>query len=136
MKTFRLKIFDPTGQREYDDVVSFVGKDASGSFGIRADHARMITSLVVGLAQFRTSTKPWHYLALAGAILNFDDNTLRLATHRYLVDDDYNRISNALNEQLLAEETRLASMKERLHRMEEEVFRRLWKIGREGEPLS
>ena len=130
MKTFCLRILDSGGQQEFGDVVSFVGTGRTGSFGILPDHARMITSLVVGLARFRTVDGIWHYVALPGAILYFERNVLNLGTRRCLVDDDYERISTALREQLLAEERKLASMKESLHRMEEEVLKRLWEIGR------
>lgn len=90
----------------------------------------MITSLVVGLARFRGSEAVWSYVALPGAILRFEDNVLTLSTRRCLVGNDYTRISAALREQLLAEEQKLHAMKESLRRMEEEIFRRLWEMGR------
>ena len=37
----------------------FVGEDTSGSFGILADHSRMMTTLVVGLARFRIGDTNW-----------------------------------------------------------------------------
>lgn len=132
MKTFTLRVLDSTGQHEFADVVSFVGKDASGSFGILAGHARTITSLVVGLASFRTVDSNWHYVAVPGAILYFDDDVLSLCARRCLIGDDYGRISTALREQLLAEESKLKSMKQSLHRMEAELFKRLREMSKEG----
>jgi F-type H+-transporting ATPase subunit epsilon len=132
LNTFTLKLLDTGGERVFDDVVSFVGTDQTGSFGILANHTRTIASLVVGLARFRLATGDWHYLALPGATLYFEDNVLSIATQQALVDDDYERISAALREQLLAEEEKLASMKQSLHRMEEEIFKRLWEMGRAG----
>lgn len=132
MTTFTLRILDSAGQHEFADVVSFVGEDASGSFGILAGHVRMITSLVIGLASFRTTGSGWRYVALPEAILYFDEGVLNLCTRRCLVGDDYDRISTALREQLLAEESRLTSMKQSLHRMEEEIFRRLWEMSKKG----
>jgi F-type H+-transporting ATPase subunit epsilon len=131
MTTFTLRILDSSGQQTFTDVISFVGEDATGSFGILAGHARMITSLVVGLARFRTAGSAWHYVALPGAILYFDKDILNLCTRRCLVGDDYGHISAALRDQLLAEESKLTSMKQSLHRMEEEIFKRLWEMGRE-----
>ncbi len=131
MKTFRLLVLDSGGSREFEDVVSFVGEDASGSFGVLAGHARMITTLVTGLARFCSRKDGWQYLALPGAVLYCDGETLSLGTRRCLIDADYERISAALRQQLLDEEEKLNTMKESLHRMEEEVFRRLWEIGRE-----
>jgi F-type H+-transporting ATPase subunit epsilon len=132
MTTFRLRVLDSEGQHEFADVISFVGEDASGSFGILAGHARTITSLVTGLARFRTASSDWRYIAMPGAILYFDENVLSLCTRRCLIGDDYERISSALREQLLAEESKLVSMKQSLHRMEEEVFKRLWELSKEG----
>lgn len=132
MMEFRLRLQDAMHSEEITGVTSFVGEDASGSFGILADHARIMTSLIIGLARFRIGDNAWQYLALPGAVLYFNDNVLTLNTRHYLLDDDYMRISRALQQQLLAEEEILHSMKESLHRMENEVIRRLWEMGRMG----
>ena len=132
MNTFTLILQDATHTQRIEQVTSFVGEDATGSFGILADHARMMTSLVFGLARFRTGENAWQYLALPGAVLYFNNNELSLSTRRYLVDNDYERISTALHEQLLAEEQELRELKKSLHHMEEEVLKRLWEIGHES----
>ena len=132
MRTFTLILNDATRIQRIEQLTSFVGEDATGSFGILAGHARMMTSLVFGLARFRSGEDAWQYLALPGAVLYFNDNELSLSTRRYLVDDDYERISIALHEQLLAEENELRELKKSLHHMEEEVLKRLWEIGHEG----
>mgnify|MGYP001822862304 FL=1 len=132
MRTFTLILQDATHTQRIEQVTSFVGEDATGSFGILARHTRMMTSLVFGLARFRTVENAWQYLALPGAVLYFNDNELSLSTRRYLMDDDYERISIALHEQLLAEEKELRELKKSLHHMEEEILRRLWEIGHES----
>lgn len=132
MNAFTLRIQDATRLEEISNVTSFVGEDASGSFGILANHARFMTSLITGLARFRVGEEAWQYLAVPGALLYFRDNVLMLSTRRYLLDDDYMRVSQALRQQLLAEEEKLRSMKESLHHMEEEVFKRLWEMDRRG----
>jgi len=132
MKTFTLRLQDATQSEEVADVTSFVGEDVSGSFGILAGHGRMMTSLIIGLARFRIEKGAWQYLALPGAVLYFHDNLLTLSTRRYLLDDDYMRISQDLQEQLLTEEEKLHSMKDSLHHMEEELLKRLWEMGRKG----
>jgi F-type H+-transporting ATPase subunit epsilon len=128
--SFTLRLQDATHAEEIAGVTSFVGEDASGSFGILAGHTRMITALVIGLARFRIGTEAWRYLAVPGAVLYFRDNVLTLSTRRYLLDDDYMRISQALQQQLLAEEEQLHTMKASLHRMEEAMLRPLWEMGR------
>ena len=130
VKTFTLLLHDATRAERISGVTSFVGEDDSGSFGILAGHARMMTSLVMGLARYRVGGQPWRYLALPGALLYFRADVLSISTRRYLVDDDYVRISEALRDQLLAEERALQGTKRSLQQMEEEVLRRLWSLGR------
>lgn len=133
MKTFTLRLQDATRAEEIAGVTSFVGEDASGSFGLLADHARFMTSLVIGLARFCVGNGAWQYLAMPGALLLFNDNVLTLNTNRYLIDADYRRISAALREQVLVEEQQVHSIKESLRRIEQEAYRHLWQLGRPGE---
>lgn len=132
MKAFVLRLQDAIHAETIANVISFVGEDGSGCFGILAGHARFITTLGIGLARFRTNDDHWHYLAVPGAVLHFHAGQLTLSTHRYLLDDDYDRISRTLRQQLLAEEERLRGMKESLRQMEEAILKRLWEIGRMG----
>ena len=133
MKGFTLALQDAAHTERINNVTSFVGEDASGSFGILAGHARMMTSLVFGLARFRVTNKPWQYLALPGAVLYFRNNELSLSTRHYLIDDDYARISSALQEQFVAEEAELQAIKKSLHMMEEHLLKRLWDATRKGD---
>lgn len=132
MNSFTLDLYDAMRTERITGVTSFVGEDASGSFGILAGHARAMTSLVIGLARFRVGDNPWQYLALPGAMMYYNDGVLTLTTRRYLLDDNYTRISQALQEQLVAEEQALLKMKESLRKMEEEILKRLWSLGRKS----
>ena len=132
MNSFTLLLQDASRSERIDGVNSFVGEDASGSFGILADHSRMMTTLVIGLARFRSGDTNWQYLAMPGAVLYFFNNVLTLSTRRYLRDDDYTRISAALQEQLLAEEEKLHATRESLRRMEETLLKHLWELGHKG----
>ncbi|MFA5719028.1 MAG: hypothetical protein WC952_15065 [Desulfobulbaceae bacterium] len=132
MKIFTLALHDSTRSEEIREVTSFVGEDKSGSFGILPGHERLMTILITGLARFRVREGNWQYLALPGAVLYFRDNVLTISTHHFLLDDDLMRISQLLRHQLLVEEEKLRSIKESLHRMEKELFRRLWERGRMG----
>jgi len=131
MNQFTLVLQDATHSEQFDNVISFVGEDASGRFGILAGHDRLITSLVIGLAKFRTTDERWQYVAIPGAILYCKHNTVTVSTRKYLLDTDYTRISHALQQELLAEEEKLLKMKHSLHQMEEEIFRRMWEMGRQ-----
>ena len=131
MNSFHLILLGAFQQQRIKGVSSFVGEDASGSFGLQAGHERFMTSLVFGLARFRCGEQPWQFLALPRALAYFLDNELFLCTRRFLMDTDYSRISSQLTDQLLADEENQRSMREHMGRMEEEVLRRLWKLGRE-----
>lgn len=113
-----------------EGVTSLIAQDASGRFGILSGHERMVTTLVPGLAQFRIADYPWHYLALPDSVLYFVNNELFINTRRYLKGYNYEDLSTALESQLLVEERELAQIKRSLNRMEEEMFKRLWQMGR------
>ena len=130
MTGFNLHLQSATQYELIEDVVSFVGEDGSGSFGIQAGHARMMASLRFGLARYRCGDRPWQYLALPGALLYFVDNCLYLNTRRYVHDSDYARINDALREQLQREEAGLRRIKESLRRMEDEMLKRLREMQR------
>ncbi|MBS4098511.1 MAG: hypothetical protein KGZ83_16940 [Sulfuricella sp.] len=131
MSAFVLHLQSATQYERIDGVCSFVGEDASGSFGILPRHARFMTSLVFGLSRFRGEEGAWRYLAVPGALLYCVDNELVVSTRRYLLDDDYQRISRDLLDQLLREEEALHEVKQSLHRLEEEILKRLWKMNAE-----
>lgn len=121
-----------TQHEHIEGVTSFVGEDESGSFGILARHERMTTALSYGLARYQLQQGDWRYLAFPGGILYFAGNALYISTRRFLHDADYQRISAGLLDQLLKEEEELRTIKESLYRLEQEMFRRLWQMGRRG----
>jgi F-type H+-transporting ATPase subunit epsilon len=136
-RTLSLQLFDSRQSERIDGVTSFVGEDASGSFGILPGHVRMMTTLVFGLARFRCGAKaPWQYLAMPGAVLYLADDMLTLASRHYLIDEDYERISKRLAEELLAEEEELLELHESLKRMEEAMLKRMWELGQKGVRLQ
>jgi F-type H+-transporting ATPase subunit epsilon len=130
MNTFTLLLHDNTHTDVIKDVTSFVGEDKSGSFGVLANRMRMMTVLIMGLARFKVNQQSWQYIATPGALVYFNENRLIISTRHYLIDNDYMRISAALEEQLLEEESQLQQQKKGLRRMEETVIKRLWELGR------
>ncbi|MFW2374566.1 MAG: F0F1 ATP synthase subunit epsilon [Gammaproteobacteria bacterium] len=130
MHSFDLVLQDATHAENFNNISSFVGEDSSGSFGVLANHDRFMTSLVMGLSRFRMGNNDWQYIATPGAIVYFHNNQLLLLTRHFLIDTDYMRISDALEQQLLDEEIRLSAQKKSLRRMEEEVLKRLWELSR------
>lgn len=132
MKTYTMHLQSATQYQCVKDVISFVAMDKSGSFGIQAHHARMITALDYGLARYQQVDSDWCYIALPGGILYFSNNNLYISTRRFLYGTDYQLISAGLLEQLLKEEEALHEIKDSLNQLEQEMFRRLWQMGRSG----
>lgn len=130
MTPFTLHLQSATQYERVADATSFIGQDASGSFGLMAGHARFMTVLVFGLARFRTQHDDWEYVALPGGLLYFTDNQLYLNTRRYLRGPDYSQIRAALDQQFAAEEGELRAMKQSLERLEQEMLKRLLEIHR------
>jgi F-type H+-transporting ATPase subunit epsilon len=95
-----------------------------------------MTCLATGLARFRTADGAWQFLALPGAVLYFVNNELYVNTRRYLRDPDYQRISAALREDLLADEEKLRAINESLIRLEDEMLKRMWNMQRDLKGLA
>lgn len=125
---FSLHLESATRSERIEDVVSFVGGDASGAFGLLAHHARMMTALEFGMARFRTVDGRWHYVALPGAVAYFVDNALHLATRRYVLSDDYRVVADAVENTLRAEERTLRGLRQSVGRLDREILRRLWRL--------
>lgn len=125
MRTFVMRLDSAIHCEWIEGVASFVGEDGSGSFGIMAGHARMMTFLSFGLARFRLAGGETEYLALPGGLLYFVGNALRISTRRYFRSKDYNEMENVLDRQLREEEERLTAIKNSLRRLDESILRRL-----------
>jgi len=131
MRTFTLHLHDARRHEQVDGVVDFIGRDATGSFGIRAGHERFLTALLFGLARFRAADAPWEHLALPGGLLYMRDGALVLCARRYFRDTDYRRIGETLALELRQEEEGLRDMRARLRQMEDEMLKRLWRLTHE-----
>jgi F-type H+-transporting ATPase subunit epsilon len=130
MNSFVMNLCDAGQQMRIADVISFVGTDASGSFGLRARHAPFMTALAFGLARFRTADEGWTYLALPGGILYFKQNELTLSTRHFLLDSDYERVAGLLERQLAAEEENLQATRDSLRHLERAMFKCLLALQR------
>jgi F-type H+-transporting ATPase subunit epsilon len=130
MKTFKVHLMSATRSESVSDVVQFAGRDASGSFGILANAYRRMTVLVFGLAHFRTAEGKVEYLALPGGLLYFLENELRIATTNFVRSPDLDEISAALDRQLRQEEEKLHDIKQSLHRLDDEILKRMYELTR------
>lgn len=130
MAPYTLHLQSASRYERVEAVASFVGTDASGSFGIWPGRARFMTNLDYGLARYCQAESGWHYIACPGAVLYFSGAALFLNTRRYLRDDDYARIGALLAGQMAQEEALLAGVKDHLQRLEQSLWRRLRKLDR------
>lgn len=133
MKLFSLYLQGAEKSQHIAELSSFIGEDASGSFGLLAGHTRMMSSLLFGLARFRIRDQAWQYLALPGALLYFNNNELSISTERFMISDDYEQLSAMFQQQLASELSKQQIAKKSLHQMEQELFNRLWECGHEGQ---
>jgi F-type H+-transporting ATPase subunit epsilon len=122
---FSLLLQSASQSARIESVASFVGQDASGSFGILPGRNRMMTVLGLGLARFRVGAGAWQYLAFATAVLDFADKQLCLYTPRYMQGQDHARMADAFAQVLAQEEVALGAVRESLHAMEQALQHRL-----------
>ena len=133
MNTFAIQLYDSTQQQRIENVTSFIGEDSNGCFGLQAHHARFMTTLIFGLFRYRLQTDDWQYLALPGGVLYFNKNELTISTRHFLIDNNFERISDLLTHQLLTEEEALTATRSSLQKMEQSMLTRLWKLQRYSE---
>lgn len=131
MNTFTLHLFAADCTETIENVKSFSGEDASGSFGLLAHHERFMTVLTFGLARLGLADGTREYLGLPGGLLYFRNNELVISTRRYLHDTDVYRITQTLSHEILEEEHSLEQTRRKLHRLEAEILKRLAQLGEE-----
>lgn len=134
MSTFSLTVRDAGHELQFDAVESFVGADASGSFGVLANAEPLLAALAFGLARFRTADAKWHYLALPGAVLRFAGNRLSVTATHFLCSEDIDEMSAALDHELRAAESAAHVTKTAIRKMEQALMRKLWEMSRSGGP--
>lgn len=131
MNTFRVQLLAADRGQTIDGVASFIGEDASGSFGLMAHHVRFMTVLTFGLARLRTVDGAWQYAGLPGGLLYFVDNELRISTRRFVMGSDAAAIADLLAQEMLAEEQALAQTRRKLRRLEAQMLERMAQLGQE-----
>jgi len=125
MNNFNLHILSSNQQQSFPNVCSFVGVDASGSFGIQANHAHFMTVLAQGLSRFRLDNETWHYLALPSGLASFRANQLTISTRFFLIDTDFDRISDLLEQQAAKEQESRQAIRDSLQQMEWAILKKV-----------
>jgi F-type H+-transporting ATPase subunit epsilon len=127
MNNFELILQSAKQSETIDRVISFKGADASGEFGILANHERFITSLKFGLHSFKKDSGQVVYLAAAGGVLYFIHNKLFINTRDYLYSDDYHDLVQQLKKREQGVEEVISRIKDSLHNLNEQFLRILLK---------
>lgn len=130
MTSFTLNLLASTQAQRFENVQSFVGEDASGYFGLQANHLEFMTMLVFGLTRFRFANEPWQYLALPSGLASFQANELTISTRYFLIDTDFDKISKLLEQRALKEQEIMRSTKESLRGMEQLVLKKIREMKR------
>ena len=131
----RERVLSGEEEKKYLEAATAIGHELQESYRRALEGIRAVQRGEALVARFRVLGEYWEYLALPGAFAYFLDGELHLSTRHYLRGKDYDRISTALEQELLVEEGNLHVIKQSLHNLEEEMFKRLWKLERRGESL-
>ena len=127
---FCLEVYDSRQLTRVEDVCQFVGEDASGCFGLMANHQRFMTTLEIGLARFQLgrTDADWEYLAFPGALLAFEHNVLTIIARRFWRHADFDQISRILDEHLMRDEQASRQLRLSLAKIEENMLLRIWEL--------
>ena len=130
MGSFTLNLLASTQSERFENVESFIGEDASGYFGLQANHIDFMTVLIFGLARFRFQNNAWQYLALPSGLASFQGNELTISTRYFLIDTDFDKLSKLLEQRALQEQETMRSTRESLRGMEQLVLKKIREMKR------
>lgn len=122
---FTLQLYSATRSIITKDITSFVGTDQSGSFGIMANHQRLMTCLEYGLMQLRHVDGAIEYAAIPGGILYFVDNILTISTRYYFLSANDQEILTMLDKTAAAEQKNIEEIKTIFHELDRNLLRHL-----------
>ncbi len=128
MNTFPLELLDSRGADRFAQVRQFVAADASGSFGILADHEPMVAVLRYGLARFEDANGIWRYAALPGGVLRFAGNRLTVTAVNYFLGEDRHALLDQLAAEMERADSDIARARATLTEIEHSLIRRLGEL--------
>jgi F-type H+-transporting ATPase subunit epsilon len=132
MKNFRVRVQSAQEQWSVDNIVSMVGSDASGRFGLQAEHEYFITSLQPGLIRLCDDSGHWFYLAQPGGVLVFQDGQLNIACTEFMHGDDAELLLTKLEKNWQQQDQDLHKAKSSIVQVEQTLARKLWQMNRQG----
>lgn len=129
MNEFECFIFTPQGTLQESHLVSFVGRDATGSFGIRPKRFSFTTILEYGITKMKNSKGDQIYYAIAGGALEFRKEKLTIVTSYAVKSAEIEGLADELEAYITAERTRSDKIKLSIKKLDEEILKRLHKMG-------
>lgn len=141
MKPYLLSIYDMSRTYSNGEVVSFVARDSSGSFGIQCGHQTFVTCLRPGIARFADVQGQWHYVAQPGSVLVFmnsherAENHLRLSTSQFVMSTQRDALLDFMDSEWQALDRDAGRTKRNIVQVEQALARKLWEMNRGGEAL-
>lgn len=143
MATFTLQLASAQRVQRIEGVLGFVGRDASGRFGLMPGHVPMSTVLSYGLARVKRVASSasvegagtgeqaeWWYLALPGGVLRFEANLLAIATRSFEMGQDVEAVSQALERAQEHDREQQQDLRQTLTQLEQTLMKRLWQLER------
>lgn len=125
MKQFSLSVLTPKSSYHREDLVSFRGRDHSGSYGILANRAAFVSVLSSGLTELQYGNSHSQYLAFPGGLLRFSKNQLTIIADFYLVSDQAEGLTQNLQQMMQNEESRQHQMLNFIQNLDKELLRKL-----------
>lgn len=132
MKSFCLTLMGLNQHLVLAEVVSLIGEDNSGQFGVLASHEPMLACLQPGIVRITAQDKKRLYLAQPGAILQVEPSGVQLVTSRYLISEYIDKLMPMLDELWQTEQQRRTQDKQNQWQLEQALARKLWQLSQQG----
>ena len=84
----KLRVLTPTEVILEQDVVHVTAEDPTGSLGIRAGHATLVTPLVPSVVHARSSNGQNQYVAVNGGVMLVDGDVVEIVSRQAIVGKD------------------------------------------------
>jgi F-type H+-transporting ATPase subunit epsilon len=128
-----LILLDGRSSTRVDDVVSFVGADASGQFGVLPGHVAMLTVLEPGLFRYRTThASAWTWGACLGGLLSCAMDARRddvsIVSRRFLQGDEPEALQTQLDQLLQREGALRLGTRESQARIDFAFYKRMQEL--------
>ncbi len=129
MRTFTLTVMDGAAVTVFENITQCIAADASGAFGIMADHEPAVAVLRYGLLRFCDADGVWRYAAMPGGVLRFERNRLSLMTVTCFIGDARDALVGRLAQEIARADSEARTSRSALNEIEHLIMRRLAVLG-------